>query len=66
MPSENPKDMKMLNLLHNDKSNIITKFQINRINGEGNVVKFAHVKIGKIFSKLEFLQLNKSYYFMFQ
>jgi len=29
-------------------------------------VKFAHVKIGKIFSKLEFLQLNKSYYFMFQ
>ena len=52
MPSENPKDMKMLNLLHHDKSNIITNFQINRINGEGNVVKFAHVKIDKIFPKL--------------
>ena len=65
MLSENPKDMKMLNLLHYDKSNIITNFQINRTNGEGNVVKFAHVKIDNIFPKLEFLRLIKSHYLTF-
>ena len=59
MPSVNPKDMKMLDLLHLNKTNIITKFQINRIIRKGNVVKFAHVKIDKIFPKLEFLQLHK-------
>ena len=62
MPSANPKGTKILHLLHPDKANIITKFQINRINKEGTVVKFVHVKIDKIFPKLEFLQLIKSIY----
>ena len=66
MPSANPKDMKILYLLHPDKANIIAKFQINRINKEGTVVKFVHVKIDKIFPKLEFLQLIKSHYLTFQ
>jgi hypothetical protein len=37
--------------------NIMTKFHLSRINREGNVVKFVHVKIDKLFfSKFEVLQ----------
>ena len=48
--------MKISDSLHLEKENLITKFHLSRINKEGNVVKGAHVKIDKIFSKFEFLQ----------
>ena len=46
--------MKISDLLHPDKTSIITKFHLSRINREGNVMEFTHVQIDKIFSKLEF------------
>ena len=46
--------MRMSALLHLEKTNPITKFQLSRINREGNVVKDAHVKIDKIFQNLNF------------
>ena len=55
-------DLKIWNLLYLDKTNIVIKFHLHRINREGNVVKFVHVKIDKMFSKLEFLQEVKSQY----
>jgi len=54
--------MKISDSLHLEKANLITKFHLSRINREGNVVKYAHVKIDKIFSKFEFLQNVTSYY----
>ena len=54
--------MKISDSLHLEKANLITKFHLSRINREGNVVKDAHVKIDKKFSKFEFLQNVKSHY----
>ena len=62
LPSVKPSDMKISDSLHLGKANLITKFHLSRINREGNVLKFAHVKIDEIFSKFEFLQKIKSHY----
>jgi hypothetical protein len=62
LPSIDPRDMKISDLLHLDMINIITKFHPSRIDREGNVVKFVCVKIDKIVSKFEFLQKVKSHY----
>jgi hypothetical protein len=48
--------------LHLDMINIITKFHLYRVNREGIVMKFAHVKTDKIILKFEFLQKVKSHY----
>ena len=56
----NPKDMKISDSLYFDIINIITKFQLYRIDREGNVVKFVCVKIDKIFLNFKFFQKVKS------
>ena len=48
--------MKISDSLHLEKANLITKYHLSRINREGNVVKYARVKIDKFFSKFELLQ----------
>jgi hypothetical protein len=45
----------MSDSLHLDMINIITKFHLYRINREGNVVKFVHIKTDQ---KLEFFARN--------
>ena len=54
--------MKISDFLRLEKANLITEFQLSRINREGNVMKFALVKIDKMFSKFAFLQNVKSHY----
>jgi len=40
LPSVNPKGMKILDLLHIDKTNLITKFYLCRIHRERSVLKY--------------------------
>ena len=46
--------MKISDPMHIDLINVITKYHHSRIDREANVMKYAHVKIDKIFSKFEF------------
>ena len=49
--------MKISDPMHLDMINIITKYHLSRIDREGNVVKYAHVKINKIFQNLNFCKM---------
>ncbi len=49
--------MQISDSLHLEKSNLTTKYHLSRINREGNVVKYVHVKINKKFSKFEFCKM---------
>ena len=53
-------DMKISDLLYYNMINIITKFQLYRIDREGKVMKFVCAKIDKIFQNLNFCKkLNR-------
>ena len=52
--------MKISDLLYYNMINIITKFQLYRIDREGKVMKFVCAKIDKIFQNLNFCKkLNR-------
>ena len=50
--------LKIIDSLHPDKTNLISEFQLSRVNKERNVVKFVHFKIHGILSELEFFASN--------
>ena len=52
--------MKISDQMHLDVINVITKYHHSRIDREGNVVKYARVKIDKDFQNLNFCKkLNR-------